>query len=124
MNVPEAVPLKVGIIMLGVQDLDRALAFYTKRLNLALRGRAGDFAFLDGGGVMITLSAQLWTTRATGAKSPVEIVLQVDSVMDAYESLRGRGIVFLNEPRSIDGSNHAANFEDPDGHLLSIWGPQ
>jgi predicted enzyme related to lactoylglutathione lyase len=53
---------------------------------------------------------------------PVEIVLAVDGVGDAYEQLRARGVTFLNEPHSIDGTNDVANFEDPDGHLFSLYG--
>ena len=35
-----------------------------------------------------------------------------------------RGVTFLNEPRCVDGVSWAADFSDPDGHVLSIFGPE
>jgi predicted enzyme related to lactoylglutathione lyase len=73
---------------------------------------------------MLVLSGDLARARAKppGSSEPVEIVLAVDGVRDAYERLRARGVTFLNEPHSIDGTNDVANFEDPDGHLFSLYG--
>jgi len=28
-----------------------------------------------------------------------------------------------NEPHALDGNNEGANFEDPNGHLFSLYGP-
>jgi len=33
-------------------------------------------------------------------------------------------VTFMNEPRPVTGDRWAANFRDPDGHLLSIFGPE
>lgn len=35
-----------------------------------------------------------------------------------------RGVVFLSEPMNVTGDSWAANFRDPDGHLLSVFGPE
>jgi hypothetical protein len=45
-------------------------------------------------------------------------------VQEAYEALSGKGIEFTHEPRNVTGAQWAANFEDPDGHRLSIFGPE
>ncbi|MDP9106924.1 MAG: VOC family protein [Candidatus Eremiobacteraeota bacterium] len=119
----EAAPaLKLHALMLGVRDVDAAAAFYTERLGLKPCGRSEEFAFVEVGGTMIVLSGDLARARPPAGPEPVEIVLAVDGVRDAYERLRARGVSFVNEPHSIDGTNHVANFEDLDGHLLSLYG--
>lgn len=114
--------LRLHSVMLGVRDVDASVAFYTELLGLRPCGRFGDFAFVEIGGTMLTLSAQLAKARPPVA-APVEIVLAVDSVGDAYARLRAKGVMFSREPHSIDGANDVANFEDPDGHLFSLYGP-
>jgi catechol 2,3-dioxygenase-like lactoylglutathione lyase family enzyme len=109
--------------MLGVRDIDASVAFYTDRLGLTPCGHFEDFAFFDAHGTMIALSAQLARARPSDGPIPVEIVLAVDGVRDAYERLAARGVTFLNEPHSIDGTNDVANFEDPDGNVFSLYGP-
>jgi catechol 2,3-dioxygenase-like lactoylglutathione lyase family enzyme len=39
----------IGILMLGVSDLQRAVTFYTETLGLTLKSRIPGFAFLDAG---------------------------------------------------------------------------
>jgi catechol 2,3-dioxygenase-like lactoylglutathione lyase family enzyme len=109
--------------MLGVRDTDAASAFYGEKLGFVPCGRAEDFAFFDAHGTMLVLSAQLARTRPCDGPIPVEIVLAVDGVRDAHAQLAARGVTFLNEPHPIDGTNEGANFEDPDGHLFSLYGP-
>lgn len=114
---------KVGIVMLGVRDLDRSLAFYRNALGLKERFTSPEFAFLDGGAVMIGLR------KAPSLKDPVddlrnELVFEVDDVDAAYRSLSERGVAFRVEPRVVTGDRYAADFRDPDGHVLSIFGPR
>ena len=44
-------------------------------------------------------------------------------VTAAHQALSARGVEFLNAPRNVTGDQWAANFRDPDAHLLSIFGP-
>ena len=115
--------LRLHAVMLGVRDVDASVAFYTEKLGLTPCGRFEDFAFVEASGSMLVLSAQLFRTRPPSGSVPVEIVLGVGGVRDAYERLRARGVTFLSEPHSIDGTNDVANFEDLDGHLFSLYGP-
>jgi predicted enzyme related to lactoylglutathione lyase len=71
---------------------------------------------------MLTLSGELPKARPL-APAPVEIVLAVDGVRDAYDRLRAGGVTFINEPHLIDGTNEVANFQDLDGHHFSLYGP-
>ena len=51
------------------------------------------------------------------------MVLAVASVRAAYTALKDNGIEFLREPANVTGDSWVANFRDPDGHLLSVFGP-
>jgi len=114
--------LKLHALMLGVRDIEASAAFYAEKLGLAPCGRFEEFAFFDMSGTMIVLSGDLSRARPPGGPEPVEIVLAVDGVRDAHDRLSARGVTFLNEPHSIDGTNDGVNFEDPDGHLFSLYG--
>lgn len=119
----EAAPaLRLHAVMLGVRNIDAAVAFYTEKLGFTLCGRFEAFAFVDVNGTMLALSGDLAQARPRTGGEPVEIVLAVDGVRDAYQRLRVRGVTFINEPHSIDGTNDVANFEDLDGHLFSLYG--
>jgi len=112
---------RIGVVMLGVTDMERSLVFYRDKLGLPVRGAGGEFAFLDAGGVMLALrqSAELGPPPA---EEWVEVVFSVDDIGSAYGSLRARGVEFRREPRPVTGDQHAADFRDPDGHVLSIFG--
>ena len=114
---------KIGVIMLGVADTEKSVPFYRDRLGLKLTARFEDFAFFDAGGVTLALSGGL--ARATGkGAGAVEIVFSVEHIRQAYQALRAVGVEFSGEPRVVSGPNWAANFRDPDGHILSIFGPE
>lgn len=114
--------LRLHSVMLGVRDIDASVAFYTELLGLKLCGRFGEFAFVEVNGTMLTLSGGLAKARPP-VPAPVEIVLAVDGVRDAYVQLRAKGVTFFTEPHSIDDTNDVANFQDPDGHHFSLYGP-
>ena len=115
---------KIAVVMLGVQDLNRAVAFYRDQLGLKLQTVIpGDFAFFDAGGMMFALSVGL-AKNSPQMVGATEVVFSVDGVREAYEALRARGVAFLREPRVVNPPMWAANFTDPDGHRLSIFGPE
>lgn len=115
--------MKVGHIMLGVSDLDRSLVFYRDLLGLTVQSQLPGFAFLDGGSLTIALSKDIWTHmgKAPGA---TQVAFGVDNVKASHAALKAKGVEFMNEPRDVNGRDWAANFRDPDGHLLSIFGPE
>lgn len=114
---------QIGIVMLGVRNLDRSIEFYRDQLGLTLKHQIPGFAFLDAGGVSLCLSEPLAkaSSQTVGA---TEIVFSVEHVRAAHSSLLNKRIAFLNDPRNVTGSSWAANFTDPDGHRLSIFGPE
>jgi lactoylglutathione lyase len=114
---------RVGVVMLGVTALERSVPFYRDKLGLKLTGQNEGFAFFDGGGVTFCLSEALarGSSQIPGA---TEVVFSVENVRGAHRTLAARGITFTQEPRTITGPLWAANFRDPDGHNLSIFGPE
>jgi len=125
-DVPEFKLTKISIVMLGVRDLARSVAFYREKLGLNVQFQSSEFAFLNAaGGVTLALATPL--AQALGSPSEKlggasELVFAVDDVRAAYEALSGRGIAFIREPHNVTGAQWAANFEDPDGHKLSVFG--
>jgi catechol 2,3-dioxygenase-like lactoylglutathione lyase family enzyme len=115
--------LKVSHVMLGVASREKSIPFYRDVLGLTLQFEHEGFAFFSGGGVTLAISeglAQAYTNRV-GA---TEVVFGVDDVRGTYEELRAKGVQFVNEPRQVTGPMYGANFKDPDGHGLSIFGPE
>ena len=112
----------IANVMLGASDLDRARAFYRDTLGLPVKQEIPGFVFLETGPVTLCLSAA--HARLAEQPGPSEVVLSVASVRDAYSALQAKGVEFLREPANVSGDSWAANFRDPDGHLLSIFGPE
>jgi hypothetical protein len=114
--------MKVSHVMLGVSDIERSVTFYRDKLGFALQNRFESFAFFDAGTMTLALSGDIWN-YAGKAPGAMQVVFGVDSVKAAYADLKAKGVDFVNEPRNVNGRDWAANFRDPDGHLLSIFGP-
>jgi len=114
---------QIGVVMLGVGELARSVAFYRDTLGLGFKGQSEGFAFLDGGGVMLCLSEPLakFSSQMVGA---TEVVFSVEDVRKAHQELVARGVQFTHEPGTVTGPMWAANFQDPDGHKLSVFGPE
>ena len=114
---------QINNVMLGTTDLARSLAFYRDTLGLAVQFEMPGFVFLHAGGVTLSLS-EAHAKLATPVAGGTEIVFGVADVTAAHEALRARGVEFLNPPSNVTGDQWAANFRDPDGHLLSVFGPE
>lgn len=116
---------KVAVLMLGVKDLARSAAFYRDTLGLQPLGEVpGEFAFFKAGDLMLALSVP----HAKPENSPsvvgaMEVVFGVENVTASYEALKARGVHFVREPRHATGENWSAVLTDPNGHRLSIFGP-
>ena len=114
---------QISNVMLGTTDLARSLGFYRDTLGLAVQFQVPGLVFLNAGGVTLSLS-ETHAKLATPVAGGTEIVFGVADVTAAHKALRARGVAFLNAPRNVTGDQWAANFRDPDGHLLSVFGPE
>src|SRR5215204_1008721 len=127
---------RITFITLGVDDLERAVAFYRDGLGLATKGIVG--AELENGAVAFFdvqpgLKLALWPRRSLAADcglplqaaSATEFSLahnvasaaEVDALMVQAERA-GAKIVKTARPTFYDG--YAGYFQDPDGHLWEV----
>ncbi|TYP69813.1 VOC family protein [Paenibacillus methanolicus] len=132
---------RITVITLGVDDLERSLAFYREGLGFATEGIIGQ-EFEHGAVVFIDLldglKLALWERRniAHDAKvplsppSPTEMTIghNVGSKADVDEimALAGRaGAVIAVPPHDTFWGGYSGYFQDPDGHLWEVvWNPQ
>jgi catechol 2,3-dioxygenase-like lactoylglutathione lyase family enzyme len=131
---------RLKVVTLGVDDLERALAFYRNGLGLATKGIVGT-EFEDGAVVFFDLNdglvLALWPRRSlakdanlpVGPRSPAEFSLghnvgsreEVDEIVAAAERAGGH---VLDPPHDTFWGGYAGYFQDPDGHLWEIaWNP-
>ena len=122
----------VEVVGLYVRDQDEALAFYVEKLGFSVHtdARNGDYRWLtvqhpDQPSFQLGLfkpqpptvddaTAQpLREMVAKGAMPP--LVLVVDDCRKAYDTMRGRGVEFTQEPVERYGSVDAS-FRDPSGN--------
>ena len=113
---------QIANIMLGTTDLERSITFYRDSLGLAIKFQTPGFVFFDTGTVTLCLSEP--HSKLGEVPGATEVVFAIDDVREAYADLSARGVLFLSEPANVTGSSWAANFRDPDGHLLSVVGPE
>jgi uncharacterized protein len=131
---------RITLITLGVDDLERSLAFYRDGLGLATEGIVGK-EFEHGAVVFFDLQGAcklaLWPRKslAHDAKLPVgppsttEFSIahnvsskeEVDAVM---EEARKAGAVIVKPAQDTFYGGYAGYFQDPDHHLWEIaWNP-
>jgi predicted enzyme related to lactoylglutathione lyase len=53
-----------------------------------------------------------------------EVVFGVDNVRATHKAMTAQGITFMSAPSQATATDWVAHFKDPDGHLLSIFGPE
>jgi catechol 2,3-dioxygenase-like lactoylglutathione lyase family enzyme len=131
---------RITILTLGVDDLQRSLAFYRDGLGLRTRGivgrefEHGAVAFFD---MQAGLKLALWArddlaydaTLSKSPASPTEFTMghnvasrdEVDRVMD---DARRAGARIVKPAANTFWGGYAGYFQDPDGHLWEIaWNP-
>jgi len=120
--VPYSIP-PLSMIMLGARDVEKSIPFYRDLLGLKLTQEFGGFAFFDAGKVTLILSED-HARSANPVAGATEIVFSVEDVRAAHAALSAQGVQFCKDPFQVNGPMWAAHMHDPDGHLLSIFGPE
>ena len=112
---------RIGQIAIPVHDIPRALAFYRDLLGLPVLFEAPPtMAFLDCGGVRLML------TIPEGPHDHPSSILYftVADLGAAYETLRERGVEFIDAPHIIarlaTGELWMAFIRDPDGNVMGL----
>jgi uncharacterized protein len=131
---------RITLITLGVDDLERSLAFYRDGLGLVTEGIVGTefehgavaFFRLDGG-VTLALWPRADIAHDTGlpetAPSPTDLTIghnvatreEVDEVLEQADRA---GATIVKPARETFWGGYAGYFQDPDGHLFEVaWNP-
>jgi uncharacterized protein len=128
-----AVPARINFVTLGVEDLERARAFY-RGLGWEPSGPEGpgaaEVAFYDLNGVVFALYLRTHLNRDLGrpADAPaaprdvtlavnVETPEEVGAVLDAAVAAGGN---VLTPAQTMDWGGVAGYFADPDGHAWEV----
>ena len=119
---PYAIP-PATMIMLGTRDVQKSIPFYRDLLGLPLTQQFGRFAMFNAGNVTIVLSEDC-ARSSEHVVGATEVVFSVEDVRAAHKALKDQGVQFIKDPTQITGPMWAAHMHDPDGHLLSIFGPE
>ena len=131
---------RITLITLGVDDLERSLAFYRDGLGLATEGivgaqfEHGAVVFFDlEGGCKLALWPRASLAHDTGlpVEAPrgtnVAIAHNVSSKADVdavMEEARQAGAVIVKPPQATFYGGYAGYFQDPDRHLWEVaWNP-
>jgi catechol 2,3-dioxygenase-like lactoylglutathione lyase family enzyme len=132
---------RITLLTLGVEDLERSVAFYRDGLGLPTKGIVGTeyehgaVAFFD---LQSGLKLALWKRDDLAwdagipktSNSPTDFAIahnvnskaEVDVVMD---QARTAGAVIVKGVHDTFYGGYAGYFQDPDGHLWEIaWNPQ
>jgi hypothetical protein len=131
---------RIKVITLGVDDLQRSLAFYRDGLGLPTKGIMGT-EFEDGAVVFIDMNDDLILALypraalakdakiAVSAPSPTDLSIghivgskqAVDGVMQQAERAGAR---ITDRARERFWGGYSGYFQDPDGHLWEVaWNP-
>ena len=107
-------------VTLMVADMDRAVDFYTRALQLTLGPRFGnEWAQVEGPGLTIGLHPQREPAGAAGDGS-MSIGFQVKDLNAAVAELRQRGVAIDEAAIRDGGVDRIVNFTDPDGTPLYL----
>jgi predicted lactoylglutathione lyase len=127
---------RITVLTLGVDDLERAVAFYRDGLGFATKGIVGSefengavaFFNLEGG-----LKLALWPRKsiavdnglAVDPPASTEVLIghnvaspdEVDAVMRVAEKA---GATIVKAPHKTFYGGYSGSFKDPDGHLWEV----
>jgi catechol 2,3-dioxygenase-like lactoylglutathione lyase family enzyme len=116
--------------ILVVSDVDRSRDFYRDVLGASVYREYGGTScvlqFLDTWLLLVTGGPPTADKPTVSFAAPADpdrvshsMTIRVPDARRAFETLRGRGAVFLAEPVESDWEIRAF-FRDPDGHLLEV----
>jgi len=117
---------QTAVVRYQVQDVDRAIEFYTQFLGFDLMRKAGPIGIVSRGDLQLLLSGP-----SSSGSRPVSdgrqqhsggwnrIVLYVDDIDSTISDLRAAGATFRNQLESGPGGKQI-QLEDPDGNPVEL----
>lgn len=106
-----------------VSNMDAAVEFYTRVLELKLTNRFGDnWATVDAGkGLTIGLHPASQKYPAPGTKGSIMLGLEVDEPIERVVARLSAKGVKINGSVTSDDPGKFANLQDPDGNEIYLW---
>jgi catechol 2,3-dioxygenase-like lactoylglutathione lyase family enzyme len=132
---------RITLLTLGVDDLEKSLAFYRDGLGLPTEGiigtefEHGAVAFFD---LQNGVKLALWPRRSIAhdanislqPRSPTELTIghnmaSKDEVDEVMEQARRAGAKIIKPAQETFWGGYAGYFQDPDDHVWEIaWNPE
>ncbi len=117
---------KVGYVILSVRDVPRSTRFYRDLLGLPVRSEAPGWVEFDMGQMVLVIHPYPGMMPFNNSNAMPEVVFECRDVTGTYASLRAKGLHFSHPPVKVSqtsqGDGVSAEFRDPDGNRLSIYG--
>ena len=112
---------RIGQIAIRALDIGRAVRFYRDTLGMRFLFEVPNLAFFDCGGVRLMLS----TAESPGFDHPGSVIYyRVNDIASTYESLKKRGVEFIEQPHLIAKLEHhdvwIAAFRDQEENTLAL----
>jgi methylmalonyl-CoA/ethylmalonyl-CoA epimerase len=113
---------QIGQIFVNVQDLDRAIAFYSDILGMTFLFQAPpNMAFFDCGGIRLMLGI----ADRPDLNHPASIIYyKVEDIERIYEVFNSRGVEFIVKPHLVAPMPTydlwLADFKDSEGNILAL----
>ncbi|HYH93315.1 MAG TPA: VOC family protein [Candidatus Saccharimonadales bacterium] len=120
---------RLSLVTLGVEDLDRAVAFYRDVLGWTPAARPPGVAFFDLDGVVLSLwphadlAAELGLAPDVAPYRGMTLAhnLRSRAEVDAlFDTLRERGAEITRSPTETEWGGYSGYFSDPDGHRWEV----
>ena len=109
-------------VILYVDDIDRALAFWTGTLGMRLKFRDGGYAQLESGTTRLAFleRAALHSTLGLPADAQFEVGFLVDDIDATHAKLVASGVTEVVRPADRPWGQRTSYLRDPDGHLVEL----
>jgi catechol 2,3-dioxygenase-like lactoylglutathione lyase family enzyme len=126
--------MKFSNIRLLVNDFDKSFTFYNDMLGLECSwGKLGDnyASFnigIDSGLAIFKAELMAMAVNNFDAKKheilqdKISITVQVDNVNETYQTLKNKGVAFINEPKDMPAWGiRVVHFRDPENNLFEFY---
>jgi predicted enzyme related to lactoylglutathione lyase len=111
----------VAAVWVPVEDMGRAVEFYSQKLGFALGKQGADWSEVDANGLLIGLNAREGTSAASSGGAVISFQPE-GSIDDEVATLTGKGVTFTGAISDHDWGR-IAPFKDSEGNDLQIYAP-
>jgi predicted enzyme related to lactoylglutathione lyase len=113
---------RIGYVIVGVSDLDRAIEFYRDAMGFEFVHAAPEFHFAEFkvGGMRFSLAGGNGGDGGHKVGGNTGIGFVVEDLDAAHKELAGRDVAFTMEPARQPWGGYMAMFADPDGNVFYL----